>query len=136
LGTIAMVDGSHLWEEIGADDSTTKHFADREAGHLDSLLTANAEHNGAEVTKIPMVIPKGHMSFHHCRTYHGSGTNRAARPRQAISLPLQDGDNAYREFHLSAGNLAFYNHDSLVRRTPDGRPDYAAPDFCPTLWRS
>jgi ectoine hydroxylase-related dioxygenase (phytanoyl-CoA dioxygenase family) len=136
LGTIAMVDGSHLWAETGTDDSTTKHFADRAADQLDDLLAVNAAHNGAEVTKIPMVIPKGHMSFHHCRTYHGSDTNRAVRPRQAISLHLQDGDNAYREFPLSDGSLAFYNHDSLVRRTPDGRPDYADPDFCPTLWRS
>ncbi|WP_238412053.1 phytanoyl-CoA dioxygenase family protein [Saccharothrix deserti] len=136
LGTITMVDGSHRWEEVGSDDSTTKHFAEREAGHLENLLKANAAHNGTEVTKIPMIIPKGHMSFHHCRTYHGSGPNRSTRPRRAISLHLQDGDNAYREFALSDGNLAFYNHDSLVRRTPDGRPDYGDPEFCPTVWRS
>ncbi|GAA3463584.1 phytanoyl-CoA dioxygenase family protein [Saccharothrix longispora] len=136
LGTITMVDGSHLWEEVGSDDSATKHFAERDASHLEDLLTANAAHNGAEVVKVPMVIPKGHMSFHHCRTYHGSGPNRANRPRQAISLHLQDGDNAYREFRLSDGGLAFYNHDALVRRTPDGRPDYADPEFCPTVWRA
>ncbi|MDQ2586717.1 phytanoyl-CoA dioxygenase family protein [Saccharothrix yanglingensis] len=136
LGTITMVDGSHLWEEVGSDDSATKHFAERDASHLEDLLTANAAHNGAEVVKIPMIIPKGHMSFHHCRTYHGSGPNRANRPRQAISLHLQDGDNAYREFRLSDGGLAFYNHDALVRRTPDGRPDYADPEFCPPVWRA
>ena len=83
-----------------------------------------------------MVIPKGHMSFHHCRTYHGSGPNRSDRPRRAVSLHLQDGANAFREFPLSDGSLAFYNHDSLVRQTPDGRPDYADPDYCPTLWRA
>jgi ectoine hydroxylase-related dioxygenase (phytanoyl-CoA dioxygenase family) len=136
LGTITMVDGSHLWEEVGADDSTVRHFAEREHGHLEELLAVNAAHNGAEVTKIPMIIPKGHMSFHHCRTYHGSAGNRASRPRQAVSLHLQDGDNAYREFPLSDGTLASYNHDALVRRTPDGRPDYADPEYCPTLWRS
>ncbi|MBY8853037.1 phytanoyl-CoA dioxygenase family protein, partial [Saccharothrix sp. MB29] len=101
-----------------------------------NLLTANAEHNGTTVRKIPMIIPKGHMSFHHCRTYHGSGPNRSTRPRQAISLHLQDGDNAYREFPLFDGNLAFYNHDSLVRRTADGKPDYADPEFCPPVWRA
>lgn len=83
-----------------------------------------------------MIIPKGHLSFHHCRTYHGSGPNRAGRPRRAISLHLQDGRNAYRRFPLSDGTLAIYNHDSLVRRTPDGRPDYSDPDYCPTLWQS
>lgn len=136
MGTITMVDGSHLWTEIGARDSTTKHFAERDRSELEEMLTANAEYNGVTVNKIPMIIPKGHMSFHHCKTYHGSGPNRSSRPRRAISFHLQDGDNAYREFPLSDGSLAFYNHDWLVRRTPEGHPDYADPEFCPTLWRS
>jgi hypothetical protein len=136
MGTITMVDGSHLWEEVGTDDSATRHFADRDRDQLEELLAANAAHNDTEVTKVPMIIPKGHLSFHHCRTYHGSGTNRSDRPRRAVSLHLQDGDNGYREFPLSDGSLAFYNHDSLVRRTPDGRPDYADPEFCPTLWHA
>jgi ectoine hydroxylase-related dioxygenase (phytanoyl-CoA dioxygenase family) len=135
MGTITMVDGSNRWAEIGAEDSQTRHFAERDRGELEQMLARNAAHNGVEVTKVPMVIPKGHMSFHHCRTYHGSGPNRSDRPRRAVSLHLQDGANAYREFPLSDGSLAFYNHDSLVRRTADGRPDYADPDYCPTLWR-
>jgi ectoine hydroxylase-related dioxygenase (phytanoyl-CoA dioxygenase family) len=136
MGTITMVDGSHAWHEVGADDSTTKHFADRNRGELDLLLERNAAHNGDAVRKIPMAIPKGHMSFHHCRTYHGSGPNRSSQPRRAISLHLQDGDNAYRPFPLAAGGVVEYNHDALVRRTPDGRPDYADPEYCPVLWRS
>lgn len=135
MGTITMVNGSHRWLEIGADDSTTRHFADRDRSELDEMLAENAAYNGAEITKVPMIIPKGHMSFHHCRTYHGSGPNRGRKPRRAISLHLQDSDNAYREFPLSDGSLAFYNHDSLVRRSPDDRPDYADPEFCPTLWQ-
>ena len=135
MGTITMIDGSHRWAEVGADDSTTRHFAERDRSQLEEMLSANAAYNGVSVDKVPMIIPKGHLSFHHCRTYHGSGPNRGTRPRRAISFHLQDGDNAYREFPLSDGSLAFYNHDSLVRRTPDGHPDYADPDFCPTLWR-
>lgn len=136
LGTITMVDGSHLWKEIGTDDSTTRHFAQRDRSELDRLLEENAEFNNAEVVKVPMVIPKGHMSFHHCRIYHGSGANRASRPRRAISLHLQDGANRYRPATLSDGSPVKYNHDYLVRRTPDGVPDYADPEFCPVLWRS
>jgi len=134
MGTITMVDGSNLWAEIGNDDSTTRHFAERDKSQLEQMLVDNATHNGVEVHKVPMVIPKGHMSFHHCRTYHGSGANVSGRPRRAVSLHLQDGDNEFREFPLSDGSLAFYNHDSLVRKTLDGRPDYADPDYCPTLW--
>jgi ectoine hydroxylase-related dioxygenase (phytanoyl-CoA dioxygenase family) len=136
MGTITMVDGSNRWEEVGFEDSTNQHFARRDRSQLEEMLAANAAHNGASISKLPMIIPKGHMSFHHCRTYHGSGPNRSNRPRRAISLHLQDGDNAYREFPLSDGSLAIYNHDSLVRRTPDGHPDYADPEFCPTLWHS
>jgi hypothetical protein len=135
MGTITMVDGSHAWREVGADDTTTRHFADRDPADLDRLLEVNAEYNGSELVKFPMTIPKGHMSFHHCRIYHGSGANVSGRPRRAISLHLQDGENRYRPYLLSDGTPVRYNHDHLVRRTPDGVPDYADPQFCPVLWR-
>jgi len=136
MGTITMIDGSHRWREIGGDDSVTRHFAQRAATDMERLLEDNAAYNQARVVKVPMVIPKGHMSFHHCRTYHGSGPNRSERPRRAVSFHLQDGGNGYRRFVLSSGEVLTYNHDVLVRRLPDGRPDYADPDFFPVLWRS
>jgi ectoine hydroxylase-related dioxygenase (phytanoyl-CoA dioxygenase family) len=136
MGTITMIDGSHRWREIGSDDSMTRHFAEREISDLERVLAENAAYNNAEVVKVPMIIPKGHMSFHHCRTYHGSVANRSPRPRRAISFHLQDGENAYREFVLSGGEILAYNHDALVRRLPDGRPDYSDPDFCPVVWRN
>jgi ectoine hydroxylase-related dioxygenase (phytanoyl-CoA dioxygenase family) len=136
MGTITMVDGSHLWREVGADDSTTRHFAHRDPAQLEQLLRDNARHNGQRVRKIPMIIPKGHMSFHHCRTYHGSGQNRSGRPRRAVSLHLQDGDNRYRRQVLTDGTLVRYNHDHLVRRDAGGNPDYSDPEFCPVLWRT
>jgi hypothetical protein len=136
MGTITMVDGSHRWEEILADDTTTKHFAERDNSDLEVMLAENAAYNNVEVVKVPMVIPKGHMSFHHCRTYHGSGANRSANPRRAVSFHLQDGANEYRRFELSTGDVVTYNHDVLVRRTEDGRPDYSDPEYCPVLWRT
>jgi hypothetical protein len=136
LGTITMVDGSHRWKETAVNDATSLHFAERDRSQLDAMLEENARFNGTEVTKIPMVIPEGHVSFHHCRTYHGSGANVSDRPRRAISFHLQDGDNRYREFRRSDGSAVSYNHDSLVRRTAEGTPDYSDPEFCPVLWRS
>lgn len=135
MGTITMVDGSHRWEEIPGDDST-RHFANRDASELDELLAANAAHNGAEVVTVPIVIPKGHISFHHCRTYHGSGPNLADVPRRAVSLHLQPGDNRYREFVKPGGEKVVYNHDVVVRKNADGNPDYTDPFICPSLWRS
>jgi ectoine hydroxylase-related dioxygenase (phytanoyl-CoA dioxygenase family) len=135
MGTITMVDGSHRWKETGREDSVTRHFAERDKDDLERMLRDNAEFNGADVVKIPMVIPRGHVSFHHCRTYHGSPANRSVRPRRAVSFHLQDGANAYQPFRLSNGEIYAYNHDVLVRRLPDGRPDYSDPEYCPVLWR-
>ena len=136
MGTITMIDGSHRWQEIRRDDTMTRHFAERDVGDLELTLAENAAYNNAEIVRVPMIIPKGHMSFHHCRIYHGSAANRSPRPRRAISFHLQDGDNAYRPFVLSTGETLTYNHDVLVRRLPDGRPDYGDPDFCPVLWHN
>jgi Phytanoyl-CoA dioxygenase (PhyH) len=136
MGTITMIDGSHLWQEIGRDDSMTRHFAERDGNEMERVLAENAAYNDTEVVKVPMIIPKGHMSFHHCRTYHGSAANHSPHPRRAISFHLQDGENTYRPFVLSTGAILAYNHDVLVRRLPDGRPDYSDPDFCPVLWRN
>ncbi|MFI9643414.1 phytanoyl-CoA dioxygenase family protein [Micromonospora sp. NPDC051925] len=133
MGTITMIDGSHRWRALDFDGVTARHFAEL-GTQAETVLRLTAEFNGAEVRKVPMVIPAGHVSFHHCRTYHGSGANLSTEPRRAISLHLQDGANAYREFRLGNGELAIYNHDELVRRGPDGRPDYADPRYCPTIW--
>jgi hypothetical protein len=134
MGTITMVDGSHLWKEIGNDDTTVRHFAERDNEDLEEKLSRNADFNNQDVRKVPMIIPKGHMSFHHCRTYHGSAGNHSDRPRRAVSLHLQDGANEYRRYELSDGSVVSYNHDVLVRQTPDGRPDYADPTYCPVIW--
>ncbi|MEI7032131.1 phytanoyl-CoA dioxygenase family protein [Streptomyces pratensis] len=136
MGTITMVDGSHNWKETADNDATSLHFAERDRGELEVMLQENAEYNGAEVRKIPVRIPKGHVNFHHCRTYHGSGPNRSDRPRRAISFHLQDGDNRYRDFYRSDGTKVAYNHDMLVRRTAEGTPDYSDPEYLPVLWSS
>ena len=135
MGTLTIVDGSHRWREIPGDDST-RHFAQRDREELTRLLSETARHNGAEMNAIPMVIPKGHMSFHHCRVYHGSGHNVSGRPRRAISLHLQDGDNRWRPYRRPDGSLVAYNHDFVLRKTSEGTPDYSDPAYCPVLWRS
>jgi phytanoyl-CoA dioxygenase PhyH len=134
FGTITIVDGSHRWREIEGDDFT-RHFAHRDRSELDQILRRTAESNGQRVRTVPMNIPKGHMSFHHCRVFHGSGHNRRDVPRRAISFHLQDGDNRWRPYQRPDGSLVTYNHDVLVARTPEDTPDYADPAFCPVLWR-
>ncbi|MCQ4192204.1 phytanoyl-CoA dioxygenase family protein [Streptomyces sp. BPPL-273] len=136
MGTITMVDGSNRWRQESRANVTSLHFADRDRDDLEATLERNAKYNGAAVRKVPVVIPKGHVSFHHNHTYHGSGPNRSTSPRRAISLHLQDGENTYRSYVLPNGETASYNHDFLVRRTPQGSPDYGDPAYCPVTWRS
>ena len=137
MGTITMVDGSHRWKEIGG----RRHHQPRTspsatAANWRRCWRRTPRFNGVEVRKVPMNIPKGHISFHHCRTYHGSGAEPQRPPRRAISLHLQDGENRYREFRRSDGSQVAYNHDVLVRRTAAGTPDYSDPEYLPLLWSS
>jgi len=135
MGTITMANGSHRWREVAGDDST-RHFAQRDREELDTILREMARQNGAVVEPVPMLIAKGHMSFHHCRIYHGSGHNVSGRPRRTISLHLQDRDNQWRPYRRPDGGVLVYNHDVVVRQTSQGCPDYADPVYCPVLWRS
>ena len=78
-------------------------------------------------------LRKGQVSFHHPLTFHGSGVNRTSTDRNAISVHFQDGDNRYQPATDADDTPASYVHDDFVRRTPDGAPDYADPDFCPVV---
>ncbi len=133
-GTLVVIDGSNRWEELPHDSSVHLHFAQRDPSELEEVLQRNARHNNAAVKKVPMKIKAGHMSFHHCRVYHGSGANEAVTPRRAISLHLQPGDNRWVESYNADGVLQTYNHDELVVKGPAGAPDYLDPEFCPKLW--
>jgi ectoine hydroxylase-related dioxygenase (phytanoyl-CoA dioxygenase family) len=130
-GTLTMIDGSHRW--------SSRHGTDRPTGPdgdlaRDYLLQRDAEASGAEIHRIPVRIPRGHMTFHHCLLYHGSGSNTSGEPRQSISLHLQDAANTYRPYAESAGRHEPYKHDWLVRRDAAGLPDYTDPGFCPQVW--
>ncbi|OAH12993.1 phytanoyl-CoA dioxygenase family protein [Streptomyces jeddahensis] len=133
-GTLSVIDSSHTWEDVDLPDSSALHFAQRDADELDDLLEATATRNGSRARAVPLAIEKGQVSFHHCRTYHGSGPNVSGRPRRVVTIRFQDQSNRWRPFRLSDGSLATHNIDELVRRTPEGHPDYADPDFCPVLY--
>ncbi|GII52071.1 hypothetical protein Pth03_04600 [Planotetraspora thailandica] len=136
-GTLQVIDGSHNWKALPleAGDDETQHFANRDPETLERTLERNAEYNNAELRKISLAVEKGRVSFHHCKTYHGSGPNLSGEPRRVVTVRLQDRDNEYREFRRPDGEKARYSHDELVRRTGDDRPDYSDPDYCPVVWR-
>lgn len=124
-GAISFVDGSHAWGEDIALDFFNP-----------DLATLNSLGESRNFTVVETTIPRGAMSFHHCRTIHGSGPNRSDGPRRSIAIHLQPGDNHHVDWVLPDGEFVVHGLDRLVRRTADGAPDYADPVMCPRLWPS
>lgn len=122
-GPVCFVDGSHRW-----DEAVVGNFFDPDLAQLDRLVRDH------DTEVVEAVMPRGAVSFHHCRTIHGSGPNISGQPRRAIAVHLQDADNHYQRHRQADGTLAAHPDEQLVRRTPDGDPDFADPVVCPTLW--
>jgi hypothetical protein len=83
VGGVTFVRGSHLWEQGRLDFWNTD---------LDALEAQFAS-EGRPVDKVTPVLPRGSMTFHHCRTIHGSGPNLSAAPRRSVAVHLQPDDN-------------------------------------------
>ncbi|MFC7625594.1 phytanoyl-CoA dioxygenase family protein [Microlunatus sp. GCM10028923] len=122
-GSVAFVAGSHRWDIGGLD-----FFSQDLAG-----LQRRAEEAGFAFDIRPTRMRRGQVSFHHCRTVHGSGPNRSGSPRRSIAVHLQPGDNRYVETVLPDGSVARHGNDRLTAGA-DGAPDYADPRFCPVLF--
>jgi hypothetical protein len=125
MGTLMVIDESHQW----SGDAPIKGFHAKD----ESGQACNFEIDGRAVKRVPLNLKKGQVSFHHCKTIHGSEPNRSDKPRLSLSVHLQDATNRYREHKLPNGETAWHRNDMLCRMD-GGRPDYADPDFCPTLW--
>ena len=80
---------------------------------------------GVPMTIVDLNVPLGCVSFHHCRTIHGSKPNRGTRPRIALTVHFQDRDNRYRAQHDEQSRLALPRQRLLCRRGPDGNPTTA-----------
>jgi ectoine hydroxylase-related dioxygenase (phytanoyl-CoA dioxygenase family) len=122
-GSVSFVDGSHRWDIQGLD-----FFSQDLAG-----LQSRAEAAGFSFDIRPTRMARGQVSFHHCRTVHGSGPNRSAEPRRSLAIHLQPGDNQWVRATLPDGSPARHPNDRLTTG-PDGIPDYADHSVCPTLW--
>ncbi|CAM5330445.1 hypothetical protein SAVIM338S_00909 [Streptomyces avidinii] len=135
-GTLTVLDSSHTWDDLPPQpgDDPNRHFAGRPRQAMDSAVRAAASYNGATVQPVPLRFRAGQVSFHHCRTYHGSGPNLSGSPRQVVTIRFQEASNRWRPVTDPSGSPVVYSHDSLVRRTDDGHPDYSDPEFCPVLW--
>jgi hypothetical protein len=126
MGPLTVIDRSHLWENTAA--MTT--FVDRNMQALETKFFPQGE----EILKVPLTLQRGQMSFHHCKTVHGSMPNLSNEPRAALTVHIQDADNAYIPHLNCRGHRSLHLNDLLCRKQPDGHPDYSDPDICPILW--
>lgn len=122
-GAVTFLDGSHLLDLPRGD------FFGQDLDALRDALGPAAA--GLEARTV--VMRRGQVSFHHCRTVHGSGPNRSAHPRRVLAIHLQPSDNRYRDAVGPDGAPLHHTNDALVRLV-DGVPDYADPAWCPELW--
>ena len=120
-GSITFVEGSHTWEQEGLS------FFDHDLDSLERRFAAD----GRTVVKVTPPLRRGQVTFHHCRTVHGSGPNRSQAPRRSMAIHLQPADN--RCAVRPDGSVEYHRNNELVRAL-DGVPDYADPVFCPPLF--
>lgn len=125
IGAISFVDGSHQRD----DTEWMRTFTEHDMTELERSFAG-----AAPVNKVPLRIKRGQVSFHHCRTIHGSDANRSSRDRVALALHFQDRANRYVPHTDSSGKRTVHINDLLCRKDDAGLPDYADPDICPVLW--
>lgn len=130
IGTLVVLDGSHRWSEQ-VDAATTSTAREQDMDGVEARLRSA----GQPLRKVSLDLTKGQVSFHHMRTYHGSGGNRTDRARRSVSIHLQDEGNRFVRRPLRDGAEAAHPVDSLCKRV-GGVPDYTDPDYFPVLWRS
>lgn len=126
MGPMMVLDGSHRWE--GNDQLEFFHHPKLEE------IAEHIQRPAGEMKAVPLLLERGQVSYHHCRTIHGSQPNRSDRPRVALAVHMQDADNHYEPNVDEHGKLLSHLNDFVVRKDAEGHPDYDDPDVCPLLW--
>ncbi|MFE5027730.1 phytanoyl-CoA dioxygenase family protein [Streptomyces sp. NPDC056656] len=96
--------GSHRWSE-----QPGLSFFEQDLSTIDRYA---AEHD-LRIVQVP--LERGQAGFHHCKTRHGSGSNRGTEQRRSIAIHLQPGDNHHVTAHNPEGLPAGHPLDRYVR---------------------
>lgn len=124
VGGVTFVRCSHQWAQGRLD------FFNHDLAALEAQFASG----DAPVEKVTPTLRRGDVTFHHCRTVHGSGPNLSDAPRRSMAIHLQPGDNRFAAGATEVdGSPAYHRNDELVRRV-DGVPDYTEPRICPRLY--
>jgi ectoine hydroxylase-related dioxygenase (phytanoyl-CoA dioxygenase family) len=76
-GCLNYIPGSHRWPLLPITGL---------AGDMDAIQTVLDDEQKAAFRPTPVEFPKGHATFHHPLTIHGSYANRSDRPRRALVI--------------------------------------------------
>lgn len=120
-GSVGFFDGSHTWDVTGLD-----FFSQDLAG-----MEAAVRDQGFGIDLKPTTMRRGQVSFHHCRTVHGSGPNRSSEPRRSIAIHLQPTDNRPR---IGPDGILPEHQNNTLARQVGGMPDYSDDRIFPLLW--
>ncbi len=122
-GTLEFVRGSHRW---AMSDPASEFHAPDDYRHS---MQAAAEAQGVTPEIGFVEVDAGGGSFHHGWTWHGSGNNRAGRPRRSLVLHAMRSDVVYRPENFGQGIGPIY---SRYKRLADNTLDE---NYFPILWR-
>lgn len=132
-GALAFLTGSHRWTDEEVRSFTVRRRGFWSSSHDDVVIGQGAVRCGSFEVARPRFAP-GQVSFHHFNTVHGSGPNLGSCARVGLNLTFQPGCNEYRRALRPDGQPYEYQNERLLEKTPDGRPNYADPVFCPTVF--
>lgn len=122
-GPVSFLEASHRWDVEGLD------FFGQDLSGMEAALVSQGYPFDLRSTR----MKRGQVSFHHCKTVHGSGPNRGTVPRRSLAIRLQPLDKMWHSHVLPNGEQARHGND-LLAGTVDGYPDSADQRMCPLLW--
>ena len=121
-GTMELVRGSHRWGD----------FPMAEQFHAPEDYRKGMTEAAAKVGKtpeiVPVVVPKGGGSFHHGRTWHGSGSNQSSHPRRALVTHCLSSKTHFDLEHIREGTGPWYG--KYMHHGSNEMDE----DFFPILW--
>jgi len=123
-GTMEVVKGSHRWADAPPEGEF--HGPD---DYRKYMRKAAAAEGIAEPEVVPIVVRKGSGSFHHGRTWHGSGYNRSANPRRSLVVHCLSSEARYVPQNIAVGTGPVYGR--YMRH--DGNP-VMDDNYFPILW--
>ena len=122
-GTIEFVRGSHRWQ-LGQPEGDFHDPKDYRKPMMDAAAREGVESDIAYVE-----VKAGGGSFHHGRTWHGSGANNSANPRRSLVLHAMQSEVEYVPQKFNQGIGPVY---SRYKRLGDNQLDE---NYFPILWR-